>query len=133
MGAMTAQDESSRSRRRARSHLARCRWLAGLTQRELAELAGVGRASIVRAESGASVPSLQTATRIANVLGEPITALFPHLTGRANGGEASAPVVARVDGRTLRAIRAALPPDSGEILADVDHLIEVAEQAAWPL
>lgn len=45
-----------------------------------------------------------------------------------------APQVARVDVRTLRAIRAALAPDSSEELrADVDHLIEVAEQAARPL
>ena len=42
---------------------------AGLTQRELAEKAGIARELIARAETGTSVPDISTLIKIADALG----------------------------------------------------------------
>jgi hypothetical protein len=47
--------------------------------------------------------------------------------------DSQAPQVARVDIGALRRIRAALPADEAELLADLDYLIEQVEQRGWPL
>jgi transcriptional regulator with XRE-family HTH domain len=49
----------------------------GLSQRELAYLAGVSRRQIVRLESGSSTPALKTANSLALVLAVSPEALFP--------------------------------------------------------
>jgi transcriptional regulator with XRE-family HTH domain len=104
--------------------------LEGWSQQALAERAGIDRRTLGALEAGSSSPQLRTAEALAEALALEVAALFP---GEVPNGHSGAPQVARVGIRTLRAIRAALPPDSGEILADVDHLIEVAEQAGRPL
>ena len=142
MDSMPSPDGSSPRPRR--SQLARCRWLNGLTQRQLAELAGVGRASIVRAEAGASVPTLRTASRLARALGEPIPALFPDLAERALEQARmrhKAPAVVTVSVEDLRAFRVLTDPqlhaarrcEAERVSADLDRLVYLAEQAARPL
>jgi putative transcriptional regulator len=49
---------------------------AGLTQPQLAEKVGVGRASIARIEAGKTSPSVTLALAIARELGEPVETLF---------------------------------------------------------
>ena len=48
----------------------------GLSQAELAEVAGLSRETISRLEQGAT-PQLATAHAIATALGAPLTAIFP--------------------------------------------------------
>ena len=135
MDSMPSPDGSSRRPRR--SQLARCRWLKGFTQRQLAELAGVGRASIVRAESGAGVPTLRTASRLARALGEPVGALFPQLADEASNLEVKAPQVATVAIETLRDLQGAVEEAGAERRARlapvVADLIAAAQERSWPL
>ncbi len=49
-----------------------------LTQRELAERAGIGPVTLHRIESGKVVPRLRTLRRLAEALGIPPEALAPH-------------------------------------------------------
>lgn len=51
----------------------RLRERRGLTQAELAELAGTGQAAIARIESGKAVPKLDLLARIASALGARLT------------------------------------------------------------
>ncbi len=48
----------------------------GLTQQQLADALGVNRVSIARIEAGTQSPSMTTALRIAEVLGESVETLF---------------------------------------------------------
>lgn len=49
---------------------------AGLTQKELAELAGVQRETVNHAERGKHLPGAETLARIARALDVPIDSLF---------------------------------------------------------
>ncbi len=65
------------SRAPERGHrVAQARRRAGLTQPQLAERVGVGRATIARIEAGGTSPSVALALRIAQTLGEPVETLF---------------------------------------------------------
>jgi DNA-binding XRE family transcriptional regulator len=55
--------------------VAKARKRAGLTQHQLAEQIGVGRATIARIEAGA-LPSVRIALAIGRTLGEPVETLF---------------------------------------------------------
>ncbi len=75
----------------------------GLTQRELAERAGVSEPTVIsRIERGGQVPRLDTAARIAHALGVPLG----ELAGMATDADpiASAPALSR-DQRQQRLIR----------------------------
>ena len=48
----------------------------GLTQQQLADALGVNRVSIARIEAGTQSPSMATALRLSEVLGESVDALF---------------------------------------------------------
>lgn len=65
-----AQAQPERGRR-----VAQARKRAGLSQPQLAEKVGVGRATIARIEAG-TAPSLAVALAIAHELREPVEALF---------------------------------------------------------
>jgi putative transcriptional regulator len=56
--------------------VAQARRQAGLSQQQLAERVGVGRATIARMEGGDTSPSVALALTIARELGEPVEALF---------------------------------------------------------
>jgi transcriptional regulator with XRE-family HTH domain len=49
-----------------------------LTIAQLAERVGVSPRQVVRYETGEQIPSVRVAQRIADVLGAPIDAVFPH-------------------------------------------------------
>lgn len=74
-------------------------------------------------------PRLSTAEKLADLLELPVAALFPGVKPMPERRAA----VARVDVRTLRRIREALPADATELLEDVDHLITAAQEATWSL
>jgi putative transcriptional regulator len=59
-----------------RDNLRRARVRAGLTQAQVAALAGLSRPMYVNIELGRRNPSLDVAIRIAHVLGESVEALF---------------------------------------------------------
>jgi len=59
-----------------RNALRRARLRAGLTQAEVARLAGLSRSAYTNIEKGNKHPSLVTALRIASVLQEPVEELF---------------------------------------------------------
>lgn len=61
---------------RLESHLREERAARNLTQREMAELAGISRQSYVAIESARSVPSTEVALRLARGLGVPVESLF---------------------------------------------------------
>lgn len=64
------------------SHLARCRVLAGHSQRSLAEAAGISKRGLQELEAGHHKPRLTTATALARALGvADARALFPELLG----------------------------------------------------
>jgi transcriptional regulator with XRE-family HTH domain len=64
-------------------YLRRVRLIQGLTQQELADLAGISVNTIQRLERGEHVPRLDTAHRIAKAVGlEDAVAAFPELLGR---------------------------------------------------
>ena len=48
----------------------------GFTQKDLAEKAGLSRASIVQIERGTQIPSVETAERIANALKTTLEKIF---------------------------------------------------------
>ena len=56
--------------------LSELRHRSGLSQRELAELSGVGRVTIARIEAASQSPRLETAQRLAAAMGCPIQALM---------------------------------------------------------
>lgn len=62
--------------RRASSPVKVYRVARSLTQRELAERAGLGRSTVLRVERGEKV-SFETVLRLSVVLGVPIEALLP--------------------------------------------------------
>jgi transcriptional regulator with XRE-family HTH domain len=113
---------------RAPSRVRQARLLAGLTQQEAADRAGIHRTAWGAIERGEARPQLRSATAIADALGvDSLVGLFDATTA------AKAPAAVRVKVETLRDIRAALPPDSPELIADVDYLIRRAQESAWPL
>jgi transcriptional regulator with XRE-family HTH domain len=115
-------------RARAPSRVRQARLLAGLTQQEAADRAGIHRTAWGSIERGEARPQLRSATAIADALGvDSLVGLFDATTA------AKAPAAVRVKVETLRDIRAALPPDDPELIADVDHLIRCAEERTWPL
>jgi len=65
------------SRAPERGHkVAQARKRAGLTQPQLAEKVGVGRATIARIEAGGTSPSVALALAISRELGDSVEALF---------------------------------------------------------
>lgn len=58
------------------SHLKKYRLLAGLSQAELADMAGVRRETVLRLEAGRYNPSLKLALDIAKAVQTPIEELF---------------------------------------------------------
>jgi DNA-binding XRE family transcriptional regulator len=78
-GARTQEAESpmpAKKRTPDRGHqVAQARRRAGLTQRQLAERIGVGRATVARIEAGA-LPTVRIALAIASELGESVESLF---------------------------------------------------------
>ncbi len=65
------------------------RLAAGLTQEELAELAGVDRKSISRMETGAYSPSLDRVWRVADALQITLSDFFDRTTGRPGKGKSA--------------------------------------------
>jgi len=59
-----------------RNNLRRARLRAGLTQAQVAAMAGLSRPMYTNIELGRKNPSLDTALRIAEVLGQPVEDLF---------------------------------------------------------
>ena len=78
----------------AKPHLAEARRLAGLTQRQLAARAGLNRVQLAKYESGTQSPSVTTAARIAQVLGNSVEELFE---GDAYGAHTRAGDAARIE------------------------------------
>jgi transcriptional regulator with XRE-family HTH domain len=68
--------------------------LAGLTQRQLADRAGLNRVQLAKYESGAQSPSVRTAARIAKVLGTSVEELFE---GNASGARTRAGDAGRIE------------------------------------
>ena len=62
--------------RRFAERLSSLRRRSGLSQRELAELSGVGRVTIARIEAASQSPKLETVQRLATAMGYPIQALM---------------------------------------------------------
>ncbi len=62
--------------RRFADRLSSLRRRSGLSQRELAELSGVGRVTIARIEAASQSPRLETVQRLATAMGYPIQALM---------------------------------------------------------
>ena len=62
--------------RRFAERLSSLRRRSGLSQRELAELSGVGRVTIARIEVASQSPRLETVQRLATAMGYPIQALM---------------------------------------------------------
>jgi transcriptional regulator with XRE-family HTH domain len=54
------------------AHLASLRKRRGLTQAQLADLAGITQAALSRAETGRTLPQLRTLVTIGEVLGQPV-------------------------------------------------------------
>lgn len=94
---------------------------AALTQSELAERAGVSRQMVGAVEAGRNMPAVDAALRIAEVLGEPVEALF--------GGDRPAP--ATVSGAPLRDGEPLLVGRVGERLIAAPLPSLVAGDAAW--
>ena len=83
-----AYDEADATREAARA-IARARIAAGLSQAELAELAGTAQAVISRIERGVVSPTLDTFGKIARGLGlRPVVALESTRTKRASARSA---------------------------------------------
>jgi transcriptional regulator with XRE-family HTH domain len=59
------------------AHLRGLRGAIGLTQERLAEASGVKVETISRIETGVNTPDLDTLSRLALALGQPIFAMFP--------------------------------------------------------
>lgn len=59
-----------------RNNLKRARLRAGLTQAQVATMAGLSRAAYTNIELGRKNPSLDTALRLAEVLGQSVEDLF---------------------------------------------------------
>ncbi len=58
------------------NRVAQARKRTGLTQPQLAEKVGVGRATVARIEAGRQSPSVALALKIAREVGEPVETLF---------------------------------------------------------
>jgi DNA-binding XRE family transcriptional regulator len=72
---MSARKSRSQAQPERGRRIAEARKRAGLSQPQLAEKVGVGRATIARIEAG-TVPSLAVAFSIARELNEPVETLF---------------------------------------------------------
>src|SRR4051812_28777677 len=70
--------------------LRQARLQAGLTQRALAELVGVRQPHIARWETGAQLPRVDTAVRIAVALDTRVETLWPPPTDKGAGAAATA-------------------------------------------
>lgn len=70
-----------------RDNLRRARLRAGLTQAQVATMAGLSRAAYANIELGRKNPSLGIAIRIAHVLGQPVEALFEDGAGSVRHGD----------------------------------------------
>lgn len=136
------------------------RQFAGLSQGELADLAGISRASVGAVEQGRHVPAADAAVRLARALGTTVEALFagderalpaadPVLGGRLPDGAAVragrvggrvvaaalgpdewAPPDAVVEGTRLRLLGAAVP--AGLVVAGCDPALGVAASLLGP-
>jgi transcriptional regulator with XRE-family HTH domain len=88
---------------------------AGISQRELAERAGVTRAQVGSIEQGRHVPAVDAALRLARALGTTAEALFgaePQIEAHlATGGHAADGTVVRAATVGDQVVLAALPPD----------------------
>ncbi|WP_052434062.1 helix-turn-helix transcriptional regulator [Streptacidiphilus melanogenes] len=67
---MTPDDPLAPFARTLGEHLARLRKSRGLTQAQLADLAGITQAALSRAETGRTLPQLRTLMTIGQVLGQ---------------------------------------------------------------
>lgn len=74
--------------------LTRRRHELGLTQRELAQAAGLSQQAVSYIERGTSVPRVTTMVRIARALGTTIEALFPMEGAPRDGEDAKMPTAA---------------------------------------
>src|SRR4051812_10831032 len=77
--------------------LRQARLQAGLTQRALAELVGVRQPHIARWETGAQLPRVDTAVRIAVALDTTVEALWPPPDKRAGTAATARPVTTSED------------------------------------
>jgi transcriptional regulator with XRE-family HTH domain len=115
---------------RAVSRVRQARLLAGFTQQEAADRAGIHRTAWGSVERGEARPQLRTANAIADALGvDSLVGLFDATTAT------KAPAAVRVSLSFLEAVRGALealPADSG-LSAELDHLIEAAERTSVAL
>jgi putative transcriptional regulator len=62
--------------KRVGNQLKELRVKLGLTQAQLAEAVGLARVSIISIETGRYLPTIETALRISEALGEPIEKIF---------------------------------------------------------
>ncbi len=83
----------------AKPHLAQARRLAGLTQQQLADRAGLNRVQLAKYESGTQSPSVTTAARIAKVLGSSVEELFEGAAYRAHTRPGDAARIERLEAR----------------------------------
>jgi transcriptional regulator with XRE-family HTH domain len=122
-------DENERTERdggaRAPSRVRQARLLAGLTQQEAANRAGIHRTAWGSIERGEASPQLRTANAIADALGvDRLAGLFDATTA------AKALPAVRISLSFLEAVRGALDSHIAdpELDAELDHLIEVAKR-----
>ena len=57
----------------------KCREDVGISQTELAKLAGISRPFLSNIENGTAVPTICTAHKLAFALGKTVDELFPHV------------------------------------------------------
>ena len=131
-GHRVLHDENERTARgggtRTPSRVRQARLLAGLTQQEAADRAGIHRTAWGSIERGEARPHLRTANAIADALGvDSLAGLFDATTA------AKAPAAVRVSLSFLEAVREALPSSAVELIADVAHLIEAVERTGVAL
>jgi transcriptional regulator with XRE-family HTH domain len=79
------------------------RMMAGLTQLELARLAGLSEQHITRIETGRRIPPAPVQERLARALSVPVTDLFPRQTG-SNGPKGNRPKTDRPIGTRGHAV-----------------------------
>jgi transcriptional regulator with XRE-family HTH domain len=99
--------------------LRQARKRAGLTQRELADRAGVPQSQVARIESGAVVPRVDTLDRLLEVCGEGLESV-----GRPGRG---------VDGSTMRTLLRLAPADRARVQAESDRNVEEVVRRARPI
>ena len=79
------EEKVKAKRREMAEELARARKEAGMTQYELADLAGVGRSSVTVWECGYNLPRLDSLVRLAEAMGKDLKICF---VDKENQGEA---------------------------------------------